>query len=354
VCSGSGRMGANLCAGDRGRQERSSSLDGGKLKGGATASSRTLQAWLNDYSELAMEVGVLQARSKFPTLEDVYYAQSIDDRANLLYIFELMVVGTRAVGKDTALWDFFQEHQDDLEKTIDFEELAHIAALSGEMKYVQCILKHIHDPLLIRSIFECAISNENTDVAQYILSKHNINLNALLPGTGTTYLHIACVYSNVDIVRLLLKHGARPDVKSDVGDTAMDIASRVFETRKSIEADELEATKQHKVYENAMIKEHASGQIIDLLQEANSVEVPCNEGTGDELVKMGEDSKSPIGGINVSLPSTVESDPAVQPEATEEVRPHETEERTATEGVQGDAQVDDDALKGAMSYDALA
>ena len=262
------RMGANMCAGDRsgGRPEPGSSLDGALGSGQSVNARGRLQAWLNDYSEITMEAVLLQARSKFPTIDDVLYARGIHDQANLLYIFELMVVGTHAGGKDRALWEFFQEHRDALESTIDFEELAHIAALSGEVQYFRSIFKNIRDPGVIRSVLECAISNEHTDIAKDILSKHEIDLNAMLPETGVTYLHIACVYSNINIVKMLLAKGAKGNVRSVRGDTPLDVARRVFDTRKSIESSETMQQKQHKVYENIMLKEHAAGKIVEMLE----------------------------------------------------------------------------------------
>jgi uncharacterized protein len=71
-----------------------------------------------------------------------------------------------------------------------------------------------------RNALHYAIIDHKTDKAKQLILSGNIDLNAQ-DKNGYTALHFAAQYKNVDIARLLIEKGAKPDLIDDWGNTPL-------------------------------------------------------------------------------------------------------------------------------------
>jgi ankyrin repeat protein len=81
--------------------------------------------------------------------------------------------------------------------------------------------------LLGRTLLIWAIDKDNFSAAKALLEEYKANPNITIseyPYTKFSPLMIACIRGNVEMVKLLLRHGADPKLKTDWGHTAMGLA----------------------------------------------------------------------------------------------------------------------------------
>lgn len=105
----------------------------------------------------------------------------------------------------------------------------YIACSYRRTAIVQLLLESGADPnarnLRGRTALHNLIREENEDPdIWHLLLQHGADVNAA-DDCGMTLLHFACYYALVDIVRLLLRGGAQPDIRATDGRTALEIAA---------------------------------------------------------------------------------------------------------------------------------
>jgi hypothetical protein len=82
------------------------------------------------------------------------------------------------------------------------------------------------------------IKNSNDVKILNILLANNVEVNTQGLVTGKTALHFCIGAQNINLVKMLIDHGARTDIMNNDGETAVDLAKRLFrETNKSIYQD---------------------------------------------------------------------------------------------------------------------
>lgn len=82
------------------------------------------------------------------------------------------------------------------------------------------------------------IKNSNDVKILNILLENNVEVNTQGLVTGKTALHFCINAQNINLVKMLIDHGARTDIMNNDGETAVDLAKRLFkETNKGIYQD---------------------------------------------------------------------------------------------------------------------
>ena len=81
------------------------------------------------------------------------------------------------------------------------------------------------------SIFDMAITYDNRDIVEYIISK-GIDINKTTRRSGFTSLMAAACYGRVEIAKILLDNGANQEIKDSKGFKASDFARKM--NKKSI------------------------------------------------------------------------------------------------------------------------
>lgn len=127
----------------------------------------------------------------------------------------LEVVLRKGVSPDTVL------NIANKEKIVELN-LLHIAALKGEGKVYNLLLKYGANPNVVASngssTMHFAAQGGNLEIFKSLLSKKNINA---IGGGGNTALNIACFSGKDNIVEYLLENGAEIEIHNNLGDTPL-------------------------------------------------------------------------------------------------------------------------------------
>lgn len=102
----------------------------------------------------------------------------------------------------------------------DLAERGFVAGLTESLKVLLSLRKC--DKLGVINHLLQAVDSGWVEIVQLLLDS-KVDVNARI--NGTTVLHAAAEHGNVDIAKLLLKHGAHVDAESDVGRTALHLAA---------------------------------------------------------------------------------------------------------------------------------
>ena len=94
----------------------------------------------------------------------------------------------------------------------------------GRMQYdddnfTKPILSHLYSKGI--SVLHCAIANGHYDVVQALLAAH-ANLNHMGKSNKKTALFLASELGDLDMVKLLLKHGAKVNIQDHYGTESTD------------------------------------------------------------------------------------------------------------------------------------
>lgn len=164
--------------------------------------------------------------------------KAVSDKLNLMESFVAHLLRTAvevgSVDGVKLVLDSFEKHAD-FPKVLNQQlfskqssSVFNTAQYQANLPIVKILLQKGGDPTLIawkgKTVFQLACENGNIDVVKLLASHRKLNINFQSPRSKATALHGAAWRGNVDIVKFLLKQGAKTSLNNSYGETPLDVA----------------------------------------------------------------------------------------------------------------------------------